>query len=323
VVTFQVTDRAGTPLRDLSGLNRLAFTLSGPTTEYSSMLVATAVGGGAAGNLTGPDEAGTFTYQFPFPVPANASGTWALGAEARRQVTLPGVDPIGNKVVQEAAPNPVITFSVDGSPAVVRRAVVDDQLCARCHGDFSVDFSVHGNLRNTVEYCVMCHNPDQTDVARRRRDPAAVAAGEATATIDMKVLIHKIHTGEELAQKPYIVYGFGAPPQNFTRFDFSEVLYPGDRRNCRTCHLAGTYSIPPFPGPARGSLLTRLDPGTGAEIVVGREGPVTSACTSCHDSDIAKAHAATQTTSAGHEACAVCHAEGRSFPVSGAHARVF
>lgn len=322
-VTFQVRERDGTTLRSLSAFNRVAFTLSGPTSEYASMLVAVAAGAGSSGTLAGPDDNGTFTYSFPFSIPADARGTWALGAEARRQVTLQAVEPIGPKVFQEAAPNPVVTFSVDGSDAVVRREVVDDQLCSRCHGDFSVDFSVHGNLRNRMEYCVMCHNPDQTDVARRRRDAAAVAAGDATATIDMKVLIHKIHTGEELSEKPYIVYGFGPPPVNFTRFDFSDILYPGDRRNCRTCHLPGTYLIPPFPGPARGALLTRLDPATGAEVPIGREGPVTSACTSCHDSAVAKAHAATQTTSAGHEACAVCHAEGRSFPVSGAHARVF
>ncbi len=322
-VSFQITDRNGTALRDLSGFNRVAFTISGPTTEYANMLVATAVGGGAAGALSGPDENGTFTYQFPFPIPSEARGTWSLGAEARRQVTLRAVEPIGPKVWQEAARNAVVTFSVDGSSPVVRREVVDDQRCSQCHGDFSVDFSVHGNLRNTIEYCVMCHNPNQTDVARRRRDAQAVAAGDATAAIDMKVLIHKIHTGEELEQKPYVVYGFGLPPTNFTRFDFSEVRYPGDRRNCQTCHLPGTFLIPPFPGQARGAVLAHLDPATGNEVIDGREGPITSACTSCHDSAVAKAHAATQTTSAGHEACAVCHAEGRSFPVSGVHARVF
>ena len=323
LVSFRVTDRSGTPLTQLSGLNRLAFALSGPTTEYSRMLVATALGGGAAGTLTGPDPEGVFTYRLPFPLPADATGTWAIGAEARRQVTLAAVEPIEPKVFQEAARNQVVTFSVDGSAPVVRREVVEDQRCAQCHGEFSVDFSVHGNLRNSMEYCVVCHNPDQTDGSRRRLDPQAIARGEDSATIDMKVLIHKIHTGEELEQKPYVVYGFGLPPTNFTKHDFSHILFPGDRRNCQTCHLPQTYLIPPFPGPARGSLLTHLDPATGNEVAHGRLGPITAACTSCHDGTAAAAHAATQTTSAGQEACAVCHAEGRSFPVSGVHARVF
>ncbi len=323
IVSFRVTDQAGTPLQSLASLNRLAFTFSGPTTDYTEMLVATAAGGGASGTVEGPDASGTFRYSVPFSIPASATGTWAVVSEARRQVTLSAVDPIQPKVVQEAAPNTLVTFTVDGSAPVARREVVGDEQCASCHGQFSVDFSVHGNLRNTLEACVVCHNPNQSDAARRRRDPAAVAASEETATIDFKVLIHKIHTGEELHQKPYVVYGFGPPPQNFTRFDFSEVLFPGDRRNCRTCHLPGTYTLPPFPGTALGTRRAHLDPTTGNEVEGGRIGPITAACTSCHDATASQAHADTQTTTTGVEACLVCHAEGRSFPVSAVHARQF
>ena len=39
-------------------------------------------------------------------------------------------------------------------------------------------------------------------------------------------MIHRIHTGEELTQD-YTIYGYGGTPYNF-----NEVLYPGDRRNC-------------------------------------------------------------------------------------------
>jgi len=322
-LSFRVTDGAGVPLNTLSSLNRLAFTFSGPTSDYTEMLVATAAGGGAGGTLEGPDSTGTFRYTPPFPIPASASGTWAVVSEARRQVTLSAIDPIQPKTVQEAAPNTLVTFTVDGSSPSPRREVVADERCGSCHGEFSVDFSVHGNLRNTMESCAVCHNPNQSDAARRRRDPAAVAAGEETASIDFKVLIHKIHTGEELRQKPYVVYGFGLPPQNFTRFDFSEVLFPGDRRNCQTCHLPGTYLLPPFPGTALGTRRAHLDPATGNEIEIGRTPPITAVCTSCHDAAEAMAHADTQTTSTGSEACLVCHAEGRSFPVSAAHARVF
>jgi len=299
MVSFKVTDNAGQPLRDLAGLNRLAFAVAGPTTDYTTVLTPTAVGGGASGTLAGPDADGTFTYTLPAPVPAEAIGTWSLGAEARRSVTLNEAGG-GTRTVNEAAVNPVVTFVV-------------------CHGEFSKGFSVHGNLRNQTQYCGLCHNPNASDVARRSRDMQAVAAGDAVAPIDFKFMIHRIHTGENLTHKPYLIYGFGVPPTNYTVIDFSEVLYPGDRRNCDTCHASGTNLLPPYPGTALGTQLGHLDPSTGKEIVDGRLGPVTSACTSCHDSDAAAAHAATQTAPNGGEACAVCHAEGRDVSVSNSH----
>jgi OmcA/MtrC family decaheme c-type cytochrome len=142
--------------------------------------------------------------------------------------------------------------------------------------------------------------------------------GDENATIDLKVLLHKIHTGEELAQKPYLVYGFGST--GFTIHDFSEVLYPNDRRNCEACHAQGTELIPPFSSDALGTLMTSIDPATGDEVVDGRLGAITAACTSCHDSDASMAHAATQTDLMGREACEVCHAEGRDVAVSESHA---
>lgn len=319
VVTFKVTNNAGEALRDLSGLNRLAFTLAGPTSEYTKVLTATAVGGGAGGTLSGPAEDGSFQYTLPVAVPADASDTWALGAEARRPVTLAAPEG-ATRSVNEAAVNPVVTFAVGDQAAEVRRMVVDDANCASCHGEFSKGFSVHGNLRNQTQYCVLCHNPNASDVARRKNDPAAVAAGDAVASIDFKYMIHKIHTGEELNNKPYVIYGFGTPPTNYTAIDFSEVRFPGDRRDCQTCHVDGSNLIPPYPGPAVGTQLGHLDPASGQLIVDGRLGPIASACTSCHDSDAAKAHAETQTGSSG-EACEVCHAEGRDVAVSAAHVR--
>src|SRR6185436_14173375 len=171
------------------------------------------------------DEAGAFQFTPNAAIPADATGTWALGAEARRSVAL-----TSEMSVTEAAVNPVVTFTVDDSAPLVRREVVDNQLCGSCHGEFSKDFSVHGGSRNQVEYCVLCHNPNATDDARRKRDPAAVAAGELTATIDFKVLIHKIHRGEDLEQKPYVVYGFGSGSPGYTKHDFSEIRFPGDLR---------------------------------------------------------------------------------------------
>jgi OmcA/MtrC family decaheme c-type cytochrome len=272
----------------------------------------------------GPDVSGVFQYTPVTAIPASATGTWSVGAEARLVVQLATVDPILPKTVEEAAPNPVVTFTVDGSPPVARRTVVEDANCSACHGEFSKDFSVHGNLRNQTQYCVLCHNPNGSDVARRQKDSVAVAAGSPVTSIDFKVMIHKIHTGENLEQKPYVIYGFGLPPPagaGYTINDFSDVRFPGDRRDCATCHVAGTYLLPPFPGDALGTLAAHLDPASGELVLDGHVGPIRAVCTSCHDGKDTVAHAETETASNGTEACTVCHEEGRDFSVSQVHAQ--
>ncbi len=316
-ISFKVTDDDGTPLRDLSALGSLTFNYTGPTTDYTTVLSGTPLGSTPSGTLVGPDADGVFQFTPNARIPETATGTWALGVEARRAVQL-----TSTMSVNEAAPNPVVTFAVDDSTGMPRRMVVEDERCGVCHGEFSKDFSIHGNLRNRTEYCVLCHNPTQSDVARRRRDAAAVLAGDLTGTIDFKVLIHKIHRGEALEQKPYIIYGFGPAPAGYTKNDFAEVRFPGDLRICGTCHAEDTQLIPPFPGTALPTSRTELDPNTGNAIPADPDhvAPITSVCTACHDSEDARAHAETQTAMDGTEACPVCHEEGRQFAVSVLHA---
>jgi len=316
-ITFTVSDNSGTPVRDLSLLSTLAFNYAGPTTDYTTQLNGNPLGSSPSGTLVGPDAQGAFQFTPNAALPADAVGTWSLGAEARRTVKL-----TSQVSATEAAVNPVVTFSVDGSSPLPRREVVDVQLCGNCHGKFSKDFSIHGGLRNQTEYCVLCHNSTESDADRRDRDPTQVAAGALTEPIDFKVLIHKIHRGADLEQKPYIVYGFGSGSPGYTKHQFSDVLFPGDLRICESCHLEGTELIPPFPDTALPTLRTQLDPATGDAVPADppQTAPITSVCTACHDSDAAIAHAATQTASDGVEACPVCHAEGREVAISAAHA---
>jgi len=116
--------------------------------------------------------------------------------------------------------------------------------CNQCH----VALSVHGGLRNQTKYCVLCHNPSNTDIARR---PAAVVAADKALPpqgINFNLLVHRIHSGENLLAtiRPYVVVGFGG-----SHNDFSEVRYPamspqgapGDRRNCAMCHIGGSEQI--------------------------------------------------------------------------------
>lgn len=319
-VTLRLTDGAGNPLTSLDGLSRLAFAASGPTTDFGGgsdpLLTATAfpIPGSNPGVLVGPDGTGTITYTFPAtePLPADASGTWRIGVEGRRTVMVTDPDPEDPaRSVTEALQNVVLDFSVDGSPVAPRRQVVAQEKCEACHGTFSVDFSIHGGLRNQVDYCVVCHNPRTTDFAVREPVVAAGASPD-TETVHFKVLIHKLHTGEELHERLYVVYGNRSRP-----VDLGEVRFPGDRRDCETCHLEGTNLLP-LP---EGLLPTRITTIVGGvETVVEERPPTQAACLACHDTAQAQAHAQLNTFG-GVEACHVCHAEGRVVPVSEVHAR--
>ena len=123
--------------------------------------------------------------------------------------------------------------------------------------------------------------------------------------------------GDNVGILDHVVYGFGSSPKNYTAHDFGAVRFPGDLRDCETCHAPGTQFLP-LPSGLLPTLQTIVSGGT--EQVVGDVPPVTSACTSCHDSDAAAAHAETNTTGSGAEACAVCHGEGSVEAVSVVHA---
>jgi OmcA/MtrC family decaheme c-type cytochrome len=316
---MRVTNGDGSLVTSLTGYT-IVFTTSGPTTDFGGttppFVRATMLGGGFTGTLTGPNGSGNFDYTSTVTLPAAASGTWRIGLEVRRPITLSG-----GQAVTEFAQNPVALFSVDGSEIEDRRVVVAQENCSTCHGTFSVDFSIHGGSRNQVDYCVVCHNPSVTDFDRRRR-ATGVGADPVTETITLKHLIHKIHRGEELEKHPYIVYGFGAAPVNFTPHDFSEVLFPGDLRDCDTCHTGGSQLLPLATGllPTLESVVDESG-GPAVELATGTIPPIQDACLSCHDADDAAAHAETNTTGAGAEACNVCHAEGSFVAVSEVHAR--
>jgi len=188
----------------------------------------------------------------------------------------------------------VINFTVDGSPVVARRQVVDIAKCNACH----TSLSVHGNNRNQPEMCVLCHNPTATDADVR---PAAEAPAQG---INFAMMIHKIHTGAELTQD-YTIYGFGGSKNNF-----NEVEFPGDRRDCALCHVNNSEQ-PPI-----GATLAVTDPRGPINPIQ----PISSACTGCHTDIPSASHALSNTTILG-EACAACHSANAEFSVPKVHAQ--
>ena len=165
-------------------LNRLSLTIAGPTTDYNIQDyhgtgevdgVDNVLRESALEASDGPDAAGNFVYTFEGMIPLNGTGTYAVGIEGRKLETVGGENQILIEEVREAGHNVVSYFAVTDPVPIPRRTVVDnnteDQYCNSCHGEFSKDFSVHGNSRNNTEYCVLCHNPSADDIAVSTRSP--------------------------------------------------------------------------------------------------------------------------------------------------------
>jgi OmcA/MtrC family decaheme c-type cytochrome len=286
VVTLKITDRSGFPI-ETSQMSSLSLVIAGPNTDYATFW--------SENVLTTPSNNGIVNYTFTRGIPADAKGSFTVAVQGYRNITLqPGTTTqIAN--VRDAGFNQLVAFAVTDTAPVARRRVVTQANCNSCHGSLAL----HGGSRQDVQFCVMCHTANWDDRARRPADKLP------TESIHMKTMIHKIHTGEEL-ENDLTIYGFGNVPHTY-----NEVLYPGDRRNCEKCHIAGTQQLP-LP---KGAL-----PTVAPRDYLNPMQPAAAACLSCHTSQEAASHALLNTSTLG-ESCRVCHGTTSEFSVDKAHAR--
>jgi OmcA/MtrC family decaheme c-type cytochrome len=343
-VIFNVQTNAGQAILPRAMAN-LRLVLAGPTTDYrlqdyngdgqkkpGDIPPGESHAEADARNASGPDAAGNFSLTFSNPIPKNAVGTYAVGIEGFMCVKIAGLNQqrggrnctTGNTAfdeIREVGPNVVAYFAVTDTTPLPRRTVVSSATrCVACHGEFSKDFSVHGGIRNATEHCVLCHNPS-FDSLGRQPAPAAGTTAE-TFPVNFKALIHKIHRGPDLTE-PYLLF---APDGTAT--NVQELLFPGDLRHCQKCHVtdaAGNRTELLIPD--KGVLGPDVQPTEHHRIDAKKTIletiatlPITSACTSCHDTPVTAAHVQLNTLG-GVETCTICHGDGRDFAVDKVHAR--
>ena len=148
-------------------------------------------------------------------IPPAAAGSYTISVEARNAVTLlPGTTKA--TTAMDAAKPVQYYFSVDQSKMTPRRQVVSTDKCAACHSNLSF---VHSGMSNDVQECSLCHNPMLVD-------------GTSQQSVNLAWQIHSIHRGENLAN-PYIL----------GTTNYQDVRFPGDLRDCSTCHMTGTYLV--------------------------------------------------------------------------------
>ena len=307
-VTFKVTNDAGMEISPASpssfnlkvGYFSQTDYINNGMVNYGQPLTQALTGATANGD-------GSYTITVVTPIPAAATGVGVIGLEGRRpySVTTPHKGTqnynVGGKSVQYYFDLTTGLQITDSSKQ--RRKVVDTDKCLVCHNRLSM----HGaNRVNNVGECVICHNPNATDKNRRPATPPVDSLTERP--IDFKVMIHSIHTGENLdLSKPYVIYGFGSSVN-----DFSEVRYPRDRRDCLACHIDAepkTYGIPFTANILGTTTSTGTDLNNAASDDNSRTLAYKSVCISCHDNAIASGHADGKVVS-GAETCTQCHTTG-------------
>ncbi len=316
-VTFTVTNNAGNGV-PLSALGSLSLTMAGPTTDYGYTIFGSDVAS-TPGYVTESatkatcSAGGTCTYTFKHAVPAGATGTYAIGLEARRTETLLAGRP-NQQTVQYGAANPVSYFSVDGSTVAPRRLAVELTNCNECH----YQLSLHGTLRNNTLYCVMCHNPSNTDATTRVSATNPADKALPPQGINFNLLVHRIHFGPNAtadgAKNPYIVVGFGG-----SHNDFSKTLFPplnpngspGDTQNCALCHVNGSEL----------NLPLGLNPVVDPQGWINPDQAISGACSGCHTSKPEASHMLANTTTELGESCTVCHSSGAAYAVDKVHAQ--
>ena len=353
-VTFRVTDRNGPVAPSLSApvplfepdsptssfvprkLSSLTIRIAGPTSPDYGPTTTFLASGASGGNpdpllLTTGADTDEYVYTFTSTLPASASGTFAVGMEARRQLKYgPYVKaqdvflwPYTGETVTESPDNPVVyvdtgtgVWPPDGP--VPRRAVVEEQNCLRCHGRFEL----HGSQRHQVEFCLICHNPTTTDYPVRPKTAAGFVNLDGTfdgieeRSVHFKVLIHRIHTGARTgaasleAIAPFLVYGNGTSP-----VFFDDVIFPGDLRNCTLCHTGKTYLVENVPASAPPTIANETANIRHAANTTAHSAgepstpPIQAACFGCHATGATIAHAQSKTVG-GVETCGQCHSQG-------------
>lgn len=287
-VSFRIVNDAGDPVAP-GDMGRLALvmgaTQGGDFSEYFSENATVADG-----------DNGVYFYTFQnVTIPDDATGTWAVGIEGYQNATLlAGTQQ--ERSVRDAGENDVFYFNVSGGLASPRRTVVFQQKCDSCH----YDLSLHGDNRNEVEHCVICHNPNTTDINRRPDDAGA------PESVNFKDMIHRIHAGEAQT-RGLTIYGFGGTPHNY-----NDVLYPQSLANCTACHADDTQDLP---------LASDLQPTVDPRGFFNPALPATAACLDCHTSLSAAAHADLNTSASFGESCTTCHGSGAEFDVQKVHAQ--
>ncbi len=237
-------------------------------------------------NALGPtlEHLGNRVYRFTFPAPTSTAGM-----DRTKTHTVAGWVVRKPNAADSDVAFGSLNFVPSGSAAVQKLETVTDAACSKCHGFVQA----HGTRRG-VPLCITCHSPQTTDPDTDR-------------TVNFKVMIHKIHSGETLPTVqqgiPYYIVGYSQGVVDWSTLTFPwhdhgvrhcTVCHDGEDRDnwktkatftaCTSCHdnvkfTAGEAAVN---CPPAGSTPTTADcMHAGGQITVANPNDVAS-CETCH-----------------------------------------
>ncbi len=299
IVKFQLADQNGAPLKGLPAadlgwvISQLVPGQNGMSSQWNSYTYLTATPAGCPSGVAACDS----SPQTQANVENAATGTLVDNGDGTYQYTFKKDITKDPKIIYSAtlthrvafeirglaqANNAAYTFqpSTGATTGILSREIVDTATCDTCH----TTLSAHGGARVEVQYCVMCHNPGTTDPYSGN-------------TLDFKVMVHKIHTGNGLPSiqtvsgantTPTLGLGYWIVGFMQSLNNFNTVVFPQDTRNCTTCHNqthptlteAANYKTVPTME-ACGACHDNVNFATGANHSSGIVANDTQ-CTTCH-----------------------------------------
>ena len=373
-ITFSVTNNATGLLANLqvdpawtqiaNGNSRLFLQIAWNTADFNNInSFSNTVSGGRGAAMPIPVNAlaptvirnanGTYTATSPLPVPTTATGTGEVAMEGHPA----GQDSAGAWTLRVPVKSTYAYFLITGTAVVPRRNIVSVNKCMVCHRSDGTGvaprLTLHGNNRTEEpQVCVVCHNPNNTDIPFRglitsplTNTNPTVVVGQYTYPeqgLDFKRLVHGIHASSAGFRKnPLVVVGF-----NGSIFDASKLTqFPSSLRNCVNCHndtgTRGTFELPLGANVLGSTMNTQSEKNAvlpNGTFVINtnpddnvRISPTAAVCSSCHDEREVISHmvstggASFNTTQAAinaglvRERCVQCHGPGSEESVRKVH----
>jgi hypothetical protein len=186
------------------------------------------------------------------PLETTTATKGVVAIQGKPQIAFGPTAGTTSAVIQVRSPSPAREFVVatGEAPTVTRRKIVDFEKCETCH--LGSMYQHGGNRVDSIELCVMCHNPAANEKNNRVNMGVSTAEaydGQVGQSYDLRTMVHAIHSaGEAGSGEPLVFY----------------------RTN-------GIY----FFG-SKEALAERTDwPGTGCQVVSGSGAPSSATGTQC------------------------------------------